>query len=626
LDTKSKKYKPFNRGAYNVMFAICVFSFLAFLSGIIGWAGIIDMYGGSAWGPWKTIFPEYFSGSYYGYYDASSYAGIRFELIGCVVLMVAGGLLALGSFIYLCAAAGERNEEGKIILKGIDTWFTEFQLLAVSFLFMFCGSFFMRFGYAFVTSGVLRGNWYGTDGILSAALAAAFGLVGGFLGLWFIMAMVRKIKAGVFLRNSLIATLTMYLYKILFKSGSTMQKVVLVSLAICLLSATVFLAPVVFVVLLVFAPKFVKKYDEIRRGIDEVKSGNLDYKIPVDGTSNGELDEIARDINQISEASRLAVQNEIKNQRMKTELISNVSHDLKTPLTSMVTYIDLLKTEGLGSESAPEYLDVLDKKTRRLCQLTNDLFEAAKAASGAMPVHLEKVEMVSLINQGLGELDQRIEESGLEFIINKKNEKYYVWADGQLMWRVIENILNNVLKYAQPETRVYIDLKEQSGVPGQEPSMVIMEVKNISRQALNIDPDELMERFKRGDESRSTEGSGLGLAIANDLVKLQKGLFEVKIDGDLFKSIVVLNRYKEQPQEPKIKDELKKEAKLEANDTTRIEPKNETQIESKVESKVEPEAETEVETKVEPKIETMGDNNKAPKTDPMVKSADGITE
>lgn len=235
---------------------------------------------------------------------------------------------------------------------------------------------------------------------------------------------------------------------------------------------------------------------------------------------------------------------------MKTELISNVSHDLKTPLTSMVTYIDLLKKEGLGSEHATEYLAVLDQKTQRLCQLTDDLFEAAKAASGALPVHLEKVEMVSLINQGLGELDQRIKESGLEFILNKKKEKYYVWADGQLMWRVIENILSNVLKYAQPDTRVYIDLREQGNTALKEPSMVIMEVKNVSRQALNMDPDELMERFKRGDESRSTEGSGLGLAIANDLVKLQKGLFEIKIDGDLFKSIIVLNRYSELQSEP----------------------------------------------------------------------------
>jgi len=299
------------------------------------------------------------------------------------------------------------------------------------------------------------------------------------------------------------------------------------------------------VVVLVFAPKYVRKYDAIKQGVEEVRNGNLSYQIPVPEGDHSELDDIARNINQISEAVNITVQNELKNQRMKAELISNVSHDLKTPLTSMVTYIDLLKQEGLDSPRAMEYLDVLDNKTNRLRQLTEDLFEAAKAASGAMPVRLEKVELISLINQGLGELDEGINESGLEFILNNPKEKYYVWADGQLMWRVMENILGNVLKYAQPDTRVYMDVREEVGGEGTDPDMVIFEVKNISRQSLNIDAEELMERFKRGDEARSSDGSGLGLSIAKDLVKLQKGVFEVKIDGDLFKSIVVLNRYPE---------------------------------------------------------------------------------
>jgi signal transduction histidine kinase len=233
----------------------------------------------------------------------------------------------------------------------------------------------------------------------------------------------------------------------------------------------------------------------------------------------------------------------MKNQRMKAELISNVSHDLKTPLTSMVTYIDLLKTEGLTSEGAPEYLDILDQKTNRLRQLTEDLFEAAKASSGAIPVKKEKVDMLSLINQGLGEMNQGILESGLEIIIKAELEKYYVCADGQLLWRVVENLLGNVLKYAQENTRVYINITEQGA--HDKPSMVVLEIKNISRQALNIEADELMERFKRGDESRATEGSGLGLAIAKDLVKLQGGWLDIKIDGYLFKATVMLEKSEE---------------------------------------------------------------------------------
>jgi signal transduction histidine kinase len=242
----------------------------------------------------------------------------------------------------------------------------------------------------------------------------------------------------------------------------------------------------------------------------------------------------------------MAVQNEIKNQRMKTELISNVSHDLKTPLTSLVTYIDLLKTEGLDSENAPEYLDVLENKTNRLCVLTDNLFEAAKAASGSMPVKLEKVELVSLVNQSLGEMNQRIQDSDLEFILNNKEENYFVWADGSLMWRVMENILGNALKYAMPNTRVYLDIKEGNGKDGQNSDIIQLEMKNVSKESLNMDPSELMERFTQGDESRNSEGSGLGLSITKDLMKIQNGWFEIKIDGDLFKCIVVLKKYKEE--------------------------------------------------------------------------------
>ena len=325
-----------------------------------------------------------------------------------------------------------------------------------------------------------------------------------------------------------------------YYGGTVLRKVVLVTLAICILSATVVLAPVVAVLIIVLAPKWVNKYEAVKKGVEEVKNGNLTYKIKADG--EGELDRLARGINEISEASSVAIQNELKNQRLKTDLISNVSHDLKTPLTSIITYIDLLKQEGLGSPDAPKYLEILDQKSIRLKKLTEDLFDAAKASSGAIPVKFEKVEMLSLINQGLGEMSDRIEASNLEFKINVQNEKYYVRADGQLLWRVLENLLGNVLKYAQEGSRVYIDLREQNGKNGGI-SNVVMEIKNISKAELNIDADELMERFKRGDESRSTEGSGLGLAIAKDLVRLQNGWFEIKIDGDLFKAVVLLDSY-----------------------------------------------------------------------------------
>lgn len=328
----------------------------------------------------------------------------------------------------------------------------------------------------------------------------------------------------------------------IYYGGSVMRKVVLITLGICLISATVILAPVVAIIIIIFAPKWVRKYQEIKKGVNEVKSGNLTYKIPLDG--KGELDQLAQGINEISRASNIAVQNELKNQRLKTDLISNVSHDLKTPLTSIITYIDLLKKEGLDSVDAPKYIDILDQKSRRLQKLTEDLFDAAKASSGAIPVSFETVDMLALINQGLGEMADKIETSGLDFKVNASNESYPVRADGQLLWRVVENLLGNVLKYTLEGSRVYIDLYERGGTNGKE-SMIVMEIKNISKVELNIDANELMERFKRGDESRTTEGSGLGLAIAKDLIKLQNGWFEIKIDGDLFKAIVVLPKVTE---------------------------------------------------------------------------------
>ena len=251
---------------------------------------------------------------------------------------------------------------------------------------------------------------------------------------------------------------------------------------------------------------------------------------------------MAEGINDISQASNIAVQNELKNQRMKTELISNVSHDLKTPLTSMISYIDLMKQEGLDSPNAPEYLDIIDNKTQRLKDLTENLFEAAKASSGAIPVNMESIDLASLMTQSLAEMEERLSARGLQIQVKNECDDTHIMADGQLMWRVLENLLGNVSKYAMDNSRVYIDIRETEPKNAEAKKMVIFEVKNISGAPLNISADELMERFKRGDESRNTEGSGLGLAIAKDLVKLMNGVFEITVDGDLFKATVMMEK------------------------------------------------------------------------------------
>lgn len=273
------------------------------------------------------------------------------------------------------------------------------------------------------------------------------------------------------------------------------------------------------------------KFQMVRAGVHELKNGNLDYKIPLSG--DGELEQMAADLNAIASAQKLAVERELKNERLKTDLITNVSHDLKTPLTSLISYIDLLRQEGLDSEYAPEYLDILEEKSARLQKLTDDLFEAAKASSGSIPVQTEPVNLVSLVSQAMAEVGDRLEKAGLKMKVHAGDGRQDVIADGRLLWRVLDNLLNNVAKYALPGSRVYIDILDRH-------DRIRLEMKNISRDPLNMEPDELLERFQRGDTSRNTEGSGLGLTIARDLTRLMGGRFWIRIDGDLFKAIVEL--------------------------------------------------------------------------------------
>ncbi len=541
MDTRLKNS---SRTLYSVFFVICVCAFLTCIISIVAAASL----NGFSWYAQPDDLID--NGGYSSFdeflrHNAGAVPAIWhvFErhMKVWLIVAVASGVIALLALIYLVLSVGERERErdgqGNIVITRFDYIFSEVQLVGVCLIFFVGGAFFVQLVQGVLESVYELGRYYSTfDIVLNAAMAIIIGLVSASLGLGIGLSCVKKVKAGVFLDRSIFGLIFFTAYGEVYKSGSPMRRIMLILVLICLLSATIFLAPVVLIMILIFAPKWVHRYEEIRKGLDEVNNGNLKYKIPVQGED--ELDQLAIGINKITEATSTAVQNELKNQRMKTDLISNVSHDLKTPLTSMVTYIDLLKTEGLDSKNAPEYLDILQQKTERLRQLTEDLFEAAKASSGATPVHMSRVDLLSLLNQGLGELGDLVETSHLEFVVNAQQERYFVRADGQLLWRVISNLLGNVLKYSQEYTRVYINITRQAAESG---NLVFMEVKNISRQSLNMDPSELMERFKRGDESRTTEGSGLGLAIAKDLMKLMDGWLELSIDGDLFKAKIMLN-------------------------------------------------------------------------------------
>ncbi len=268
----------------------------------------------------------------------------------------------------------------------------------------------------------------------------------------------------------------------------------------------------------------------LKKGGQHIAAGELDYCVDL----HGMLPEFRRHgeaLNSITDGMQRAVQVQMRSERMKAELITNVSHDIKTPLTSIVNYVDLLKTEGLTSEHAPEYLAVLERQSARLKKLTEDLIEASKASTGNLTVHPERTNVNVLLTQAAGEYEERLKARNLELVTDLRADEAYILADGQLLWRVMDNLLSNICKYSQEHTRVYLQTQAQGG-------MLTMTFKNISRDALNISGEELTERFVRGDASRSTEGSGLGLSITRSLVELQNGSFALSIDGDLFKAVV----------------------------------------------------------------------------------------
>ena len=226
---------------------------------------------------------------------------------------------------------------------------------------------------------------------------------------------------------------------------------------------------------------------------------------------------------------------------MKTELITNVSHDIKTPLTSIVNYVDLLQKPHTPAEGE-QYLEVLARQSQRLKKLTEDLVEMSKASSGSIPVNLAPVNVVELVNQALAEYEEKLQRANLPVVLTAPQPEILVSADGRLFWRVMDNLLGNCVKYAQPGTRVYVDVVKYE-------KKVMISVKNISQAELNLPAEELMERFVRGESARKTEGSGLGLNIAKTLMSLQKGKLNLVIDGDLFKAVLLFNCLSPTPEE-----------------------------------------------------------------------------
>lgn len=428
------------------------------------------------------------------------------------------------SFIYLVLVAGRKSFKDKeVYLNSVDRLYNDIKLgLCLGLM----------------TLWVLLGVGFDNSTKIIIIITTLVTALMATLGLILVLSLIKHFKNKTLLKYTLTYSIFHKIFKAakgVYNSGRTGTKVALIiTVYSILVSLTSFMSVIIIGVGIWLAIKEVKKFNEIKEGVEIIRNGDIHHTIDIQG--EGELATLAANINGITDGLKEAVNNELKSQRLKNELITNVSHDIRTPLTSIITYVDLLKTEKDQSK-LKEYIAILDQKSQRLKTLTDDLFEAAKASSGSIPVNYEKIDIISLITQGLGELNDKIEALELEFKINHPKDKVYITADGKLLWRAIENLLSNIFKYALKGSRVYIDIEDL----GNE---VMLTIKNISAYELNISADELMERFKRGDESRSSQGSGLGLSIAKSLIDSQKGSFHIEIDGDLFKAIIKMPKYK----------------------------------------------------------------------------------
>ncbi|HHU31688.1 MAG: sensor histidine kinase [Zhaonellaceae bacterium] len=276
-------------------------------------------------------------------------------------------------------------------------------------------------------------------------------------------------------------------------------------------------------------------FNRIVTNTNGIVAGHSEPDLPLKGITP--LVVLANNINTLKNGVKVSRQEQAKSERLKTELITNVSHDLRTPLTSIITYIELLHKPNLTADEQQAYIGIIDRKAKRLKVLIDDLFEASKMASGSVELSIQKVDVAQLLEQALAEHGEAISTSPFEFRISKPEQPVYIMADGQKMWRAFDNLINNILKYTLPQTRVYITMEAQE-------KRVFITFKNIAKYELGQNTDELFERFKRGDDSRHTEGSGLGLAIAKSIVDLHGGSMEIKVDGDLFKIIVKLDTVK----------------------------------------------------------------------------------
>ena len=442
------------------------------------------------------------------------------------------------SLVYLTLATGRRTGEEKIHLNPIDKIKTE--ILVAAFIFMMVEL-------VILITKVNSEEW-AVYGIIVASGTVSLVIDGLFL--IFYLSMVRRMKAEMLWETSVACWLERGIRKVFARQKTTVRVLLLFAghMAVCFVLAVgafYYQSMTALVVLLLFSAgecymilrKAVEQY-QIRQGVEKIRDGALSGKIDIEQL-HGEEKSLAEAINNIGEGLLHAVDDSTKNERMKADLITNVSHDIKTPLTSIINYVNLIKLEKIDNERVQGYIQILDEKSQRLRQLTADLVEASKISSGNVKLDMQVIDLVELVYQMSGEFNEKFEQKELTIVTKLPKTAVLIRADGRQLYRVIENLYNNVAKYALEKTRVYVDIAYVE-------EKVVFSIKNVSEHSLareNSNAGDLTERFIRGDSSRTTEGSGLGLSIAKSLTVLMGGVFDIKVDGDLFKASITFPQY-----------------------------------------------------------------------------------
>lgn len=456
-----------------------------------------------------------------------------------IVSLCASVVIALLCFVFLMAAAG--HKKGR---EGIQAGFTErvpFDLFTALLFIPVAICVGMGVEVSYANSVLLQMVGYG--------LAIA---VGASLCLWWCMSFAVRLKMHTVLKSCLCFRVLAWCWRLIkrlwafvgevLRGMRLLPKAALVIGGILLveffwlcafqydLGVTLFGWVVERLVLVALTLYVLLCMKRLLQAGKEISEGNLDYHVDT-ARMRGPLKEHGEQLNRITDGMNKAVDERMKSERFRTELITNVSHDIKTPLTSIINYVDLLEKEEIDNVRAREYLEVLSRQSARLKKLIDDLMEASKASTGNVAVNWERCQLNVLLDQCAGEYAEKLKSANLELVLTKPEEPVTIQADGRHMWRVFDNLLSNICKYAMAGTRVYLNLEQVRG-------MAVVTFRNISDSQLNISGDELMERFVRGDRSRNTEGSGLGLSIARSLVQLQKGQMNLTVDGDLFKVVL----------------------------------------------------------------------------------------